>query len=80
MNGFNHSTERTYAMKPFFLTILVAAVLSTSVYAAMAVWTGRMEQVTTVSGLVAWNCQYQVYGKFFWRIFENRCPNTIEVR
>jgi len=60
----------------FFIIILAVA----TAYAATAFWTGRMEQVHTVTGQIAWNCEYQYAGQTFWRVFSTSCPSTINVQ
>jgi hypothetical protein len=51
----------------------------TAAYAATAHWTGRTEQVETVTYQMAWNCEYNYAGQTFWRVFKNHCPSTVEV-
>ncbi len=65
-----------------FSTILVLAVISFAVPAQeVAVFTGRSESITTISGRSAWNCEYKVRGNYtFWKIFSNYCPATINVQ
>lgn len=48
--------------------------------AATAYWTGRQEQVTTVTYKIAWNCEYDYLGQKIWRVFLNSCPSSIEVQ
>lgn len=68
-------------MKRISLAALVAGLLlSTSALAAQAFWTGRQEQVTTVTGKVAWKCWYNYNGQTFTAIFETSCPSSIEVQ
>jgi hypothetical protein len=45
-----------------------------------AIWTGRQEQVQTVSGQMARNCEYTYADQKFWRIFKNSCPGSIELQ
>jgi hypothetical protein len=64
--------------KPIFaLTIALAAAPA---FAATAYFTGRQEQVTTVTGQVAWKCEYNYAGQTFWRVFQNSCPSRVEVQ
>ena len=53
--------------------------IAAALLAVTAIWTGRQEQVVTVSGLIAWNCEYQFAGQTFWKVFQNFCPATVEV-
>lgn len=64
-------------MKKLLAIVLFA--LSTNAMAVTAFWTGRQQQVQTVSYQFAWNCQYNANGKYFWAIFQNSCPSSIEV-
>lgn len=64
-------------MKKLIFIILIA--FSANSYAATAFFTGRQEMIQTVSYQTAWNCQYQVYGQYFWAVFKNSCPSSIEV-
>jgi hypothetical protein len=62
------------------LAIVVALILvNTAAHAATANFTGRMELVTTTTGVSAWRCQYQYNGQYFWQIFRDNCPPMIEV-
>jgi hypothetical protein len=63
-----------------YIAFLSLILLSAPAVAATAVWTGRQEQVQTVTGKSAWNCQYQYNGQYFWRIYETSCPSSIEVQ
>ena len=47
--------------------------------AALAMWTGRSQQVQTVAYKWVWNCEYSYNGQRFWRMFEGSCPATIQV-
>ena len=51
----------------------------TSAYAASAFWTGRQEQVQTVTYKWVWRCEYNYNGQTFWRLFETSCPSSVEV-
>ena len=44
-----------------------------------AYWTGKMEQVQTVTGRMAWNCEYSYNGQKFWRVYANTCPTSVKV-
>ena len=56
--------------------------LTTMTYAttAVAYWTGGMTQVRTVTGKLAWKCEYSYNGQKFYRIFENQCAQSIQVQ
>lgn len=47
----------------------------------MAVFTGRQETVTTVTGKVVNKCWYQYNGQYFYVYvpFQTQCPMTVEV-
>lgn len=46
-----------------------------------AMWTGRMEFVTTVTYKQGIKCEYSLYGKKFWKVFVgiSSCPQFVEV-
>ncbi len=62
------------------ILFLAALLASSTAFSATAFWTGNSETVTTVTGLVAWNCEYQYGSSTFWRVFQNVCPPYIEVQ
>lgn len=67
-------------MKRLLLS-LVLAVAASGANAAMAFWTGRMEQVTTVTYKIGWRCEYNYAGNTFWRVFTGgTCPSSVEVQ
>ena len=62
------------------ITLFVVALLvSMPTFAATAFWTGRQEQVQTVTYQWAWKCEYNYNGQKFWRIFKMSCPSSVEV-
>jgi hypothetical protein len=63
----------------FATAVASGALLSGTAEAARAMWTGRMEQVTTVTYQIAWNCEYDYLGQRFWRVFQGSCPASVEV-
>jgi len=62
------------------LIALVAAGLPSISYAALAIWTGRQEQVQTVTYKWVWRCEYRYNNQTFWRLFESNCPSSIEIQ
>jgi hypothetical protein len=60
-------------------TLLLLVVICSQAFAVTAFFTGRMEQVTTVTYQVAWKCEYDYAGNKFWRVFKNSCPSSVEV-
>ena len=62
------------------LLIIIAALATNSAFAATAYWTGRQEQVQTVTYQMAWKCEYNYAGQTFWRVFQTSCPSSIEVQ
>ncbi len=61
--------------------ILAAALLASSpAFAALASFTGRAEQIQTVTYQTAWRCEYNLYGQTFWMVFRTWCPSTVEVQ
>lgn len=68
-------------MKLIPAAVMLSGLLAaTSAYAASAFWTGKQVQVTTVTGQIAWNCEYNYNGQIFWRLFKTSCPSNIEVQ
>jgi hypothetical protein len=45
-----------------------------------AVWTGRQNQIQTVTNQQAWNCEYQYSGQSIWRVFSSSCPSAIRLQ
>jgi hypothetical protein len=60
--------------------LLVSVLAAMPAYGATAHFTGRMEQVQTVTYQIAWNCEYRYLGQTFWRAFIGSCPSSIEIR
>ena len=58
---------------------LMGLAISTPAFAATAFWTGKMEQVQTVTYRYVWRCEYNYNGQLFYRLFERSCPSTVEV-
>lgn len=65
-------------MKKVVFAVLLG--LAAPAFAATAVWTGKQEQVITVTYQIAWNCEYNYAGQTFWRVFQGSCPSSIEVQ
>jgi len=61
------------------LSLIIFSTVVVSAHAATAFWTGRQEQVQTVTYQMAWNCEYNYAGQTFWRVFKNSCPSSVEV-
>ena len=63
--------------------VLAAALIllaSTQAVAEMAIWTGEMKYVTTVTGRTAANCKYRASGGTFWVVFvSGMCPPSVDV-
>lgn len=68
-------------MKIIATCVLVAGLAAAaSAYAATAFWTGQQQQVQTVTGTYAWNCEYNYAGQTFWKVFTGSCPPSIEIQ
>jgi hypothetical protein len=65
-------------MKKYIAALIVISA-SSSAFAATAFWTGRQEQVQTVTYQFAWNCEYNYAGQTFWKVFKNSCPSSVEI-
>lgn len=61
------------------IALIGGLLISTAAHAATAYFTGRQEQVQTVTYQYAWNCEYNYAGQTFWRVFKNSCPSSVEV-
>jgi hypothetical protein len=58
--------------------MLVAA--AAPAMAATAFFTGRQEQVQTVTYQSAWKCEYSYNGQKFWQVHKTSCPSSVEVQ
>lgn len=68
-------------MRRYRIAALAAGLLASSyAFAATAYWTGRQEQVQTVTYQIAWNCEYNYAGQVFWRVYQGSCPSSVEVQ
>jgi hypothetical protein len=47
---------------------------------ATAHWTGKQQQVQTVTYQYGWNCEYTYAGQTFWRTFVGSCPSSVQVQ
>lgn len=47
---------------------------------ATATWTGRQQQVQTVTYQSGWNCEYRYLANTFWRTFVGTCPSSVQVQ
>jgi len=65
-------------MKKLIISALLISATA-SALAATAFFTGRQEQVQTVTYQMAWKCEYNYAGNTFWRVFKNSCPSSVEV-
>lgn len=61
------------------IAALALCAMSMSALAATATWTGQSRRITTITFQPAIECQYQLYGKTFWRIFRDACEGSVEV-
>ncbi len=59
---------------------LAALALCTQALAATAFFTGRQEQVQTVTYQMGWRCWYNYNGQIFSRVFVGTCPMSVEVQ
>jgi len=66
-------------MKKMTLIASLFVFASSPAFALSATWTGNLKQVQTVTGKIAWNCEYNYGGQLFWKVFLNSCPYSIEV-
>lgn len=49
-------------------------------YVATAYFTGKQQQVQTVTYQYGWSCEYSYGGQFFWRTFVGNCPSSVKVQ
>lgn len=59
---------------------MLALCAAANAHAATAYFTGRQEQVQTVTYQYGWRCEYQYAGQKFWRVFVGSCPMQVEVQ
>lgn len=61
--------------------LLLAALLLTSInaHAATAFWTGRQEQVQTVTYQYMWRCEYSYLGQYYYALFSGMCASSIDI-
>jgi len=45
-----------------------------------AFWTGKQQQVQTVTNQFGWTCEYNYAGRTFWRTFVGTCPSSVQVQ
>jgi carbohydrate-selective porin OprB len=64
------------------LALILLAALASQASAAMAMWTGRIEYVTTVTMKPGVKCWYQYMGQTFAQVFVDTasCPLNIEIQ
>jgi len=60
--------------------LLVALFFSAPASANTAFWTGKQEQVQTVTYKWVWRCEYNYNGQIFYRLFETSCPSSVRVQ
>lgn len=51
-----------------------------AVSGATAYFTGRQQQVQTVTYQSGWTCEYRYLNQTFWRTFVGTCPSSIQVQ
>ena len=63
------------------LALIALATLASQASAAMALWTGQIEYVTTVTMRPGVKCWYQYMGQTFTQVFVSisYCPTSVEV-
>jgi len=66
-------------MKRLLIFIAIASA-ALAAFAATAFFTGRQEQVQTVTHQWVWRCEYNYNGQLIYRLFQTSCPSSIEVR
>jgi biopolymer transport protein ExbB/TolQ len=62
------------------VAVVIGLALAAPAYAATAYWTGRQEQVQTVTGQFVWKCEYNYNGQTFWYLFQTSCPSSVEIQ
>jgi hypothetical protein len=70
--------------KPLTMTPIPSPSLATSAaqaqITATAYWTGKQQQVQTVTYQYGWSCEYNYAGRTFWRTFVGTCPSSVQVQ
>jgi hypothetical protein len=59
---------------------VAAIIFASNAFAATAYWTGKSEQVQTVTYKWVWRCEYRYLSQTFWRLSESTCPSSIEIQ
>jgi hypothetical protein len=79
--SFNANSQITRPQLPTQLAIQSAGKTAVSASAAAtAYWTGKQNQVQTVTYQSGWNCEYNYAGQTFWRTFVGTCPTSVQVQ
>lgn len=73
------SQPRPLTVAPMTSTSPIAPVAPAQI-GATAHWTGKQEQVQTVTYKYGWNCEYVYAGQTFWRTFVSSCPSSVLVQ
>ena len=66
-------------MKILAAVLISVATVGAAEAAVRAAWTGRHEMVQTVTGRMAWNCEYMANGQRFWMVLDKYCPSSVDV-
>jgi hypothetical protein len=66
-------------MRRVVLTICGLLVALSAHASVTAVWTGKQERVQTVTYQWKWKCEYQYAGRYYYFLFDNSCPSSVEL-
>ena len=62
------------------IAMLIGLAFAAPAFAATAYWTGRQEQVQTVTGQFVWKCEYNYNGQMVYELFQTSCPSSVEIQ
>lgn len=78
-NGSIHCEQKSDLQPLPPITPPPLGALSGAVNGPTAFFTGRQQQVQTVTNQWVWSCEYDYNGQLFTRLFRNGCPATAPV-
>ncbi len=75
--GFGNGPQ---APKPINTTPMQAPPVTMQPLSQQAMFTGQSQQVQTVTGQMAWQCQYNYAGQSFYLLMQTYCPFSVPVQ
>jgi hypothetical protein len=75
--GFGNGPQ---PVRPVNTTPMRAPPVTMQPLSQQAVFTGKGQQVQTVTGQMAWQCQYNYAGQSFYLLMQTYCPFSVPVQ